>query len=460
MEAAVCFASAQSLAGAGEHGLDEAQRTLAELAIPEGMPFLLDERGEPLASANAWLRALPLRGCRSPRTWAEYARELLRWHTFLRSRGSGLIAATRDDIAAYHARLRLAEAGERVSAVTWNRTVAALDNFYDWAYEEELIEKLPFSYRQVRVSGRDGGARDTRVNHALEKGARPHASLRWLERDRLQSFLDVGINGLLPDGSPDPAYSGRQTARNRVACEVMAEAGLRVQEVSHLTVFELPVRDKANMPYLEWQLPAGVCKGLHRRTTWIPPWVAQAIASYVDGERTLSKVDWRPSSPLLVKDPDRDGARITGRKRRWDDVRPNERRRLVLEDGRSPLLFLSSTGAPILRWDRVFADAVGRCRALDPSFPHVTPHMLRHTFAVHMLRWLTVQNARFARNLTTETAPVAEVAAAWAQVSDPLLRLRDLLGHSSVTTTQVYLQGINHVRLYADIIDAEDGENG
>jgi site-specific recombinase XerD len=41
--------------------------------------------------------------------------------------------------------------------------------------------------------------------------------------------------------------------------------------------------------------------------------------------------------------------------------------------------------------------------------------------------------------------------AGYWRVHDPLLALRDLLGHASVTTTQVYLHAIDPTRLLASV---------
>jgi site-specific recombinase XerD len=69
---------------------------------------------------------------------------------FLAERGDGksLWLADRDDIAAFHEARRLSPPPYRVSASSWNRSVAALDKFYRWAVDEKLIEAAPFTCRE------------------------------------------------------------------------------------------------------------------------------------------------------------------------------------------------------------------------------------------------------------------------------------------------------------------------
>ena len=59
------------------------------------------------------------------------------------------------------------------------------------------------------------------------------------------------------------------------------------------------------------------------------------------------------------------------------------------------------------------------------------------------------QAAQLAVGTGTGTGPDAALALYLAK-SDPLMVLRDLLGHSSVLTTEVYLRRLDMTRIYRD----------
>ena len=425
-----------------------AERWLADLGLPRGMPFVLREDGSPDRVANRWLASLPTHGCRSRSTWRAYALNWAEWARFLRARGVEPLAATAVEVAGFYAAQRLDRGGAGVGRATWNRKIAALENFYRWAIDRELVTTSPFAYRDVWARGGDGVTRVVRRNLAKERTGRAHATLRWLEPDRLQFFLAVGLGGLLPDGSEDPAFMGRNAARNRAFGELLAASGLRAQEASFLLVCELPVADAPRDRLVALNVPGAIAKGGVPRRTVVSTAALRMIESYVRIERSTMAGRWSPAGALRVCDATADGARIEGRFVRWATVDIHARARLI-ENGAALTWPLSSDGGPMVDWSDVFARATERCRAFEPGFPRVTPHSLRHTFAVHTLRRLVSQTVRRVREYQDD--PALDVLAGYWRIHDPLLALRDLLGHASVTTTQVYLHAIDPTRLLASV---------
>lgn len=425
-----------------------AGRWLADLGLPEGMPFLLRDDGSPDRVANLWLASLPTHGCRSRSTWRAYALNWAEWARFVRARGSEPVAATADDVAAFFAAQRLASGGAGVGRATWNRKVAALENFYRWAVGRGLAASSPFVYREVWARGSDGVTRAVKRNLAKERAGRRHATLRWLESDRLALFLTVGLGGLLPDGSEDPAFLGREAVRNLAFGELLAASGLRAREGSLLLVHELPTADGPGDRLVALNVPGAVAKGGVARRTIVSVAALRAIESYVRLERSAVDGRWSPVGALEVRDATADGGRVNGRAVRWASVDVHARARLV-QSGAAVTWALSRMGGPMMDWSDVFARATERCRAFQPDFPRVTPHTLRHTFAVQTLRRLVTQTVKRVREQGDD--PALDVLAGYWRVHDPLLALRDLLGHASITTTQVYLQAIDPTRMLASV---------
>lgn len=76
---------------------------------------------------------------------------------------------------------------------------------------------------------------------------------------------------------------------------------------------------------------------------------------------------------------------------------------------------------------------------------YVTPHQLRHTFAVHMLAMLIQHRLRDA------ALPAGSMEGYRQFLGDPLQQVQRLLGHASLATTYIYL---DHVASRADTVDA------
>jgi site-specific recombinase XerD len=144
------------------HGLIEALRSAG---VPDRMPFILNTDGSYDLQLNRFLRELPHNGVRSWHSWKSYALDLLTWCRFLQERRNTTVwKATRADLIVYHQARRggLAplssdsmpdpQSSASISAASWNRTVAALDKFYQWAHTEGYISTLPFTYREAYYS--------------------------------------------------------------------------------------------------------------------------------------------------------------------------------------------------------------------------------------------------------------------------------------------------------------------
>jgi integrase len=118
------------------------------------------------------------------------------------------------------------------------------------------------------------------------------------------------------------------------------------------------------------------------------------------------------------------------------------------------VLAVKNGGGPFTAWASVFERTSDRIRArYEPRFPHVNPHRLRHSFSMRTLEYLVSGHYRQAAQLVkatgTDEGPDAALVF-YLSKADPLLVLRDLLGHSSVLTTEKYLRRLDTTRIYRE----------
>lgn len=135
--------------------------------------------------------------------------------------------------------------------------------------------------------------------------------------------------------------------------------------------------------------------------------------------------------------------------------------RLVAPGGGSMLLSVCGPGRPFTAWNTVFERASDRIRErYEPRFPHVHPHRGRHTFAMQtMTKLASGYYARLAQKVQPGDTDAA--LALYLTRHEPLLILRDLLGHSSALTTEKYLArpGGAQAEFLADVAEEEQVRN-
>ncbi|WP_217983775.1 site-specific integrase [Sphingopyxis sp. GW247-27LB] len=427
------------------------------------MPFILRDDGSYDHHLNHFLRSCPTMGVRSLNSLRAYARDIVVWMRFLgeQRNGKSLWQADRDDVAAFHRARRLSEPPYRISAASWNRAVAALDKLYRWGRDEKLIVDLPFTYRQSWIrSVPDGALQAVSANCAREPGAR-RGDMRFVDLDRYMLFRDVGLRGRLPDEREDPDWRGRHGERNALFAELLITTGLRLQEASSLLLSELPNHrlDDPSIRSLPYRLAAATAKGGRGREIRLPARLLKQLGDYARVERENAVCQQRVGDakrsivrPILATPAGRRSLRIIdgdrGTSVSVDRLSPAERARLVDANTLEPLaLWLTETGGPMTMpaWEAVFMRASARCQAFGLEID-VTPHMLRHGFAVHMLALLLREQVAWVIG-----GGAGKAGSAYRRlIGDPLLKLQRLMGHSRIESTYIYLDHLDESQAIVD----------
>ncbi|MGH9225797.1 MAG: tyrosine-type recombinase/integrase [Acidimicrobiales bacterium] len=410
-------------------------------------PFILGEDGGYDYRLNAFFGACPTFGVRSAASQRAYAYDLLAFARFLAGSGKTVWDADRHDIDRYFGHRCGENAAEPLSLRSWNRAVTALKTFYLWAREDGHVAEVPFRRKTVwTLPSGGGGRRPVEVLAGTVRAGQSPRRIRFLTRDQYVAFRTVGLLGRLPDGSEDPAWTGRNGARDAAFADLLVHSGARVAEAASLLVPELP---QPSGDTVTLRLAAPTTKGAKGREVVFATGVLRSIIDYVGLERanvvrrTIDKP--LPDDALLVR------RSVEGVARKvevfhdglWSKASvanlPTSMRSGLFEvdaDERpvGPLgLWLNERGTVMAAdaWRGVFERASARCRrhGLDLD---VTPHVLRHTFAVHMLHHL-VQAEGIVH-------PRGDERSFRSMVVNPVRTLQRLLGHAHIMTTYTYLE--------------------
>lgn len=415
---------------------------------------------------DRFLIELPLNGSRSRHSLRAIGYDIVVWVRFLdQARSRTVWSVSHDDVVAFHGARRRGSASHRISASSWNRSVASLDKLYRWGVEQGLIATSPFRHRQVwrrGFGGRRAAHEDRNMDYEPSSAA---FQPRFVSLETYRLFNRVGLRGLTPTGHERPGARDRNGLRNALFADLMVSTGLRLEEAGSLLACELPRMGTpdGSQRQIRFDLPPPISKGNRGRAILIPQRIIARLYDYIDIERSRAASKFKARSgvsqisrPILVERSANDPQLIQlsdGSTVRTDRFTPEERLRLVLCTQGIPeapaALWLSEVGLPVRSnsWEAIFLRASRRCD--DAGFNiRISPHQLRHTFAVHMLAMLIEQQIG-------QTVPDTRGMEAHRQIlSDPLQQVQRLLGHASITTTYVYL---DQIAAQADTVDTAVG---
>lgn len=401
--------------------------------VPDGFPFVVDDDGTVSAchSLNTYLltawrqRAYDLD---SLRTFHAY--HLSRLLRFVRARHgderTDLTATTTADLTAYRDARQ-----DEVQDTTLSTEFGCFSSFFHYAVTVGWMERDP-----TPRWGRSN--RNTLVSRS-----RRERQARFLNAAQTRHFLDVGLRG---DGSA-PQVAPGHPERDYVYGLLLATTGLRREECAFLLDVEVPAPDTMGPESIHVFDRLGK-KGVVR-SIYVTPQVAHAVDLYRQTERVRVvaaaqrslRAKVRDGALLVVDDVvERRGRQYVAMgSKRVPLVRfTNEQRAKavrLLDDGTiDPLaLVVSRRGMPpgTERWNRLFTDGRARVRHAGhrdqpPRHVHVTPHTMRHSYAVRMLAALMKEGRSRAGD-------------PYLLLANPVLTVKELLGHASIQTTMHYL---------------------
>ncbi|NEA76963.1 MULTISPECIES: site-specific integrase [unclassified Streptomyces] len=312
---------------------------LDEGRVPEGQPFLIGPRGHFDVALNryfsAWMAHSPWN------TQAAHARDLRTFFNFLWSaRGAcDWRDASPEDRAAYGWWRRRDDARPRVEDSTWDREVATVNQFYLWAFEQDLVRVNPITQRDVAAWAPWFGGVAAKQAPAEASRVGPRRDVKWLPPLSYRRWRDTGLRGFDAQELPRGRFRGRWASRNAAFADFMVRTGLRLGEQSALTVFELPELPPPGSGIVNARtvLPNEISKGNSGRAVYAPVSVLRDVWDYMEWDRKEMLDRGRaqglyvPSRrSLVVEDPARASVRIAGR---WIPVArlgAEERRRLLV----------------------------------------------------------------------------------------------------------------------------------
>ncbi|MFM9458175.1 site-specific integrase [Streptomyces europaeiscabiei] len=423
-------------------------------ALKEGTPFFLGPDMRPLEPLTSCF--FELAKYLDAGTLQDYAYDLMDLVGFLEALDppTDLLSATEDDLVAYRDELREYR-DEPVTAATWMRRRAAINNFYHWAvHEAHLLDQRPY-YR--RKNGKDVLSLDV-VNDL---------DIRHLTYSQWRFLKQVGLRGLLPDDRADRTFRGAAPLRNSSAAELAVTTGMRLREFSTLLDIEVGPPRRDGTPALV-DLKKTAKYGLPR-TVQIQHATLREIDFYRRTERAktvhaAARTLYRHRAELFVVDDvnSRQGKLsgvLHGRRRTFviKEIKAELRRITVIEGARQlePMALFVGRGGRMLsgqRWDQIFGDAHARalriseeCKVKSVVPPVFKIHDLRHTFAVYMLQLLTEMVAEQEMELRRLGGHAAYLADHISK--SPQLTVQGLLGHRQPKSTLRYLRYIRKTNL-------------
>jgi site-specific recombinase XerD len=416
-----------------------------------GTFFLLGPDLRPDMRINAYLASRASRA-KSELTRKKYVCSLVVWLNFLSRIGVSWDAATGYDIDTFKF-WRMSDKGNsrRVQGRTFLGDLAALSVFYQWVSTRMDITSPVVREREPDPNLAVAGRHAVGKKKAAPKVAKP-SSVKWLTPRAFKRFNEVGLQGFTWDGTEDPKWRGRNSQRDAAFAEGLYGSGLRLAEFGSLLVDEVPANSRKG--FYTRSLAAACAKNGIGRHYWMAGTAVESLRGYREVERAAAvragqrsgryervaglEIVTSPIGESVIRVRGTSGETVREDVSELDPIRRRKLYRLV--DGRlEPLsLWLNEDGLPRdpHAWDRTFERASERTATSGHKPMKVTPHMLRHSFA---LRWYSVGRLMYERRFAH--LGIEELRDFRTQFGDTWHLVQTLLGHRDPgTTMNVYLE--------------------
>lgn len=389
--------------------------TIAKLSLPEGLPYTVDQEFRCDAVVNDFFLSLAAPSTRGSATWRTYAEQLSMFFRFLASQGVSWNQASQQDLLHYYRLRRVGEGELKISARSWNVFVAACRRFYEWAARAEHISVVPFTYKQLQSGAIDAEPGQSVLSTNIHEKAFQKDLMFMTDQDFRERLLPEVTNT-------------RHGIRNALIARLLMRSGLRASEAVGLKISKLPDPDNPRYAGRKTCPMEVIGKGQKLRTVRVPKtWLRDAYR-YIEWDRDDAIQTWKRKHPRCNA-----------------DLR-----------GHKGFLFLTSAGTPIT-YSAVYDMLRTAGENVGFNFK-AHPHMLRHSYAIYQLSAMIAALLQGEHKLGTSTAKAYR-----RMIQDPLRKLQKLMGHSSITSTFIYLDYVDDVDDMVDVtldkesFDQEDG---
>lgn len=284
----------------------EASALAGSLAAPRGFPFLVAEANDSLTIVEPasiylcrkflFIRAREARSADAEQSFRRNsaracADDLKDWWEFLCHEELLWDRVRREDVEQYRDTMLQTvspRTHEPYARATVRRRLTTVIDFYRWAARERKYagDLEGDSLRQITRSI------DRRpLAHLSSGGGKSNDLLPSLRRgvdDLVRAMRARDYRAIACRLGPVPSERGQdpRPARDRLAAELSLHTGMRIDEVTSLTKWQLldliPDRER---PLTFQLMPITKTKGLRPRRVMVPNWLIAEVHAYIDGER-------------------------------------------------------------------------------------------------------------------------------------------------------------------------------